>query len=352
MFPLTKFDNRGAQISSRLVVCLGISLIGCAGCGDGPGTGGGGTAGGAGSGGTSGTGATGGVGTTALTSQGSATSLGSEAACDASGRTAAFGSFDIDGETFFVPHAEPTGATCVDIYDPCDGGENANLASDLTSGSVVVDDGGVAVTAYIFGDNYFELYVNDEYVCRDSGLFTPFNSHAVRFEATFPLTIAILGVDWEEEAGVGIESAMGGYQTGDAGLIARFVTDAGDEVAVTGSEWKCTPVYIAPLDQDDISCATDGDSGECADDASCYGDSDFSDCYAVHFETDSAWTTESFDDSAWQDATTYVASDVTNQPAYSDYADSLFLGADFVWTSNLDLDNRVLCRATITEVLR
>ena len=285
-----------------------------------------------------------------VVSEGLATSLGDVASCGG-GRDSAYGTLTVDGQTFFVPAERSEGATCVDIFNECEGGENDSLAQDLEDAAVQVEEGGETITAYIFGDNYFELYVNGEYVCRDAETFTPFNSHAIQFEATYPLTIGILGVDWEEPAGVGVglESGRGGVQTGDAGMIARFLTPEGEEIAVTDADWKCTPVYISPLDEEDVPCATDGDSRECTDDATCYADGDYSDCFAVHFATDPQWNTQGFDDSSWQDATTYEASDVTGQAAFVDYAERYYQGATFIWSSNLDLDNRVLCRVTINE---
>ena len=37
-------------------------------------------------------------------------------------------------------------------------------------------------------------------------------------------------------------------------------------------------------------------------------------------------------------------------PAFRDYQDTLFRGAEFIWTSNLDLDNQVVCRKTVQSL--
>ena len=55
------------------------------------------------------------------------------------------------------------------------------------------------------------------------------------------------------------------------------------------------------------------------------------------------WAEPGFDDSDWLPATTYPASAVTNQRAYSGYVEK-FGSADFIWSRNLDQDNLVLCR--------
>ena len=167
----------------------------------------------------------------------------------------------------------------------------------------------------------------------------------MRFVAQPPLSIGVIGVDWEEQAGVGLETGRGagGFQTGDAGLILEVKDSTGAVVAATSADWRCQPTYISPLDADQIDCAADQDSGECGDNATCFADGNFDDCYAVHFEESENWTSSAFDDTSWQAATTYTAAQVTNQTAYQGYT-SYFANADFIWSSNLNLDNRVLCR--------
>ena len=39
---------------------------------------------------------------------------------------------------------------------------------------------GEEVTAFLFGDNYFEFYVNGQFMGRDAVAFTPFNTHVAR----------------------------------------------------------------------------------------------------------------------------------------------------------------------------
>ena len=46
---------------------------------------------------------------------------------------------------------------------------------------------------------------------------TPFNSSVVRFKARYPMTYAIMGIDWETHLGLGMEYAT--WNIGDAGLI-------------------------------------------------------------------------------------------------------------------------------------
>ncbi|HRF98016.1 MAG TPA: hypothetical protein PLZ51_22575, partial [Aggregatilineales bacterium] len=74
--------------------------------------------------------------------------------------------------------------------------------------------------ATIFADNYFELYVNGVFVGRDTINFVPFNSSVVRFQASYPMTIAVKLADWEDHFGLGMEYDT--YHVGDAGFIATF----------------------------------------------------------------------------------------------------------------------------------
>jgi hypothetical protein len=56
-----------------------------------------------------------------------------------------------------------------------------------------------------------------------------------------------------------------------------------------------------------------------------------------------------YDDSGWLPAATFTADDVTRSPAFRDYEDTLFEGAEFIWTKSLELDNLVVCRATVAS---
>ena len=97
-------------------------------------------------------------------------------------------------------------------------GDNPDYLSQLET--VIIDPDGVEITGFIFGDNYFELYVNGQFVGRDPIGMTPFNSNVVRFRARYPMTYAVMGVDWETHNGVGME--YDSFNLGDGGLIAYF----------------------------------------------------------------------------------------------------------------------------------
>lgn len=258
-----------------------------------------------------------------------------------------------DGSVWAVPSPITDGATPVDIFNECTGGgANPNYQAELET-QVINDtdtdaDRGVEITAHLFGDNYFELYANGEYVGRDAVGFTPFNSHAARFRVTYPVTYAALLVDWEGYLGVGLEDTREGLHIGDGGFIATF-----SDGTVTDEAWKCKVFYVAPLD--DASCVAfdargNADSSSCpSEDAavSCIENDPMRTCRALHLPLPDGWMRPEFDDSGWLPATTYTADEVTLSPGFRNYEHTLFRGGEFIWTSNLDLDNQVVCRKTV-----
>lgn len=241
-----------------------------------------------------------------------------------------------DGVRVQVPAVPAEGPDPTDLYNDCAGsGHNRTHLEDLET--VVIDPDGEEVTGYVFGDNYYELYVNGQIVARDPVGFVPFNSGVVRFRAKGPLTYAVKLVDWGTHLGVGMEYDR--WNVGDGGFIARF-----SDGAATGADWKCRAFYISPLE--DLSCVGPGpDTTACAERPPCV-ERDPATCRALHIPVPEEWASPGFDDSDWHQASTYPASDVTNQRAYRDYVER-FGDADFIWSHNLDQDNLVLCRLEV-----
>ncbi len=241
-----------------------------------------------------------------------------------------------DGTRVQVPVVPAEGPDPTDLYNDCAGsGHNPTHLEDLDV--VTIDASGDEITGYVFGDNYYELYVNGTIVARDPVGFIPFNSGVVRFRAKRPLTFAVKLVDWGTHLGVGMEYDR--WNVGDGGFIARF-----SDGTETGSDWKCRAYYISPLE--DRSCVQPGpDTSDCPERPPCVG-RDPASCRALHYPVPDDWALPGFDDSEWHSASTYPASAVTNQRAYWDYAEN-FGKAEFIWSHNLDQDNLVLCRATM-----
>ncbi len=262
-------------------------------------------------------------------------------------RTGNYGELtDDNGNVWMVPAPVAGGFTNVDVYNDCTGSGENDYESELTT--QVIDEGGTEITGYVFADNYYEMYVNGTFTGRDAVNFTTFNTHAVQFQAEYPMTYAFLLVDWEEYNGIGMEE-LRGYHAGDGGFIANF-----SDGTSTNDDWVCKSFYVAPLDDAGACLAFDEhgnvDSSGCAssDQAiSCISNDPENTCNAYLEQMPSNWMESDFDDSNWPAASRYTADDVTNQVGFRNYEDTLFGGVNFVWSSNLVLDNAVVCRLTV-----
>jgi len=241
-----------------------------------------------------------------------------------------------------------------DLYNP-DGTQFTSAATALASFDpndiVEIDPGGDLITAYIFADNYFELYVNGVPVGKDAIPFTGFNSHILQFRVNAPYTLAMKLVDWEEHLGLGTESGGGSaYHAGDGGMVAVFKDESDNTVAVTGADWKAQTFYTAPIK--DLSCPTE--NGSTRSTANCDTDdsSDGSEFFALHWPLDANWMAADFDDSGWPAASTFTNATigVDNKPSYTNFTvvfDDSGDDAQFIWSSNVILDNLVIVRYTV-----
>jgi hypothetical protein len=253
-----------------------------------------------------------------------------------------------DGTVWTVPAVTQfaTGTKAADLYNEVTGVTPATIAAAATNISnvptVVVDEDGEVVTGYVFADNYFELYVNGSLVAVDPVPYTPFNSCVVKFKAKRPITYAFKLVDWEENLGLGTELNGGNsYYPGDGGLMASF-----SDGTVTNGNWKAQSFNIAPLDSaGSVTELADGTHNSSA--ATTHNLTE--NAYALHYAVPSTWYSKTFSDSGWPSATTYTEATVgvNNKPAYTNFpAQFSNSGAQFIWSSNLVLDNEVIVRYT------
>ncbi|MDP2495303.1 hypothetical protein Q8W25_14835 [Shimia thalassica] len=259
-----------------------------------------------------------------------------------------------DGQVWTVPADTQfqTAPKATDLYNECTGVTPEGMADIDLSVVPIIDAGGhEEFTAYIFADNYFELYVNGRLLAVDPVPFVPFNSNVIRFKADRPVTLAVKMVDWEENLGLGSEAnARSPFHAGDGGFVAHIQDAAGKTVLLSNDDWRAQTFYTAPLK--DMSCLkVEGalrDSTAC-DTSDVADGSGFS---AAHWPIPPAWMTAEFDDGAWPRATTFTNETVgvANKPAYTNFAevfDTPGADAEFIWSSNLILDNVVLLRRTI-----
>lgn len=259
-----------------------------------------------------------------------------------------------DGTNWIVPADTnfQTGPKASDLYNDCDGDQLRSTAQIDWDNVAVMDAGGEEVfTVYVLGDNYSEVYANGVLIATDPVTFTPFNSYVARFKATRPVTLGIMAVDWEENPGLGTEASRGtDHHPGDGGLVGVVKDESGQTVAITDQSWRAQTFYTAPLA--DRSCliqvGSTRDSSACSTRNLPDGDA----LSAAHWPVPTNWNTSEFDDSAWPQAVLFSNADfgADRRSSYTNFRD-IFEDpendADFIWSSNLILDNLVLMRTVI-----
>lgn len=241
------------------------------------------------------------------------------------------------------------------LHNACTGTTYANAAAALAaldgSDIVDVDPDGQLITAFIFADNYFEMYINGVPVGKDNVPYTQFNSNIVRFRVKQPFTIAMLLVDWEEHLGLGSEASNGfQYHDGDGGMVAVFKDAENHILATTGNDWKAQTFYTSPIT--DLSCPTENGSARLSNNCSTQDTNNGAAYYGLHWNRPANWMDAAFDDSDWPDATTYANATigVDNKPAYTNFTnifDDTANDAQFIWSANVILDNEVIVRHTV-----
>lgn len=254
--------------------------------------------------------------------------------------------------TNFVNTAFPFAS---DLNNACIGANYATSTAALAALNgtdiVTVDADGEVVTAYIFADNYFEMYINGVAVGKDKVPFTQFNSSIVRFRVKKPFTIAMLLVDWEENLGLGSELNGGfAYHPGDGGMVAVFKDSSNKIIAATGDDWKAQTYYTAPVT--DLTCPSENGTKRLSNNCSTANSNNGTTYYGLHWPRPNNWQTAAFDDADWPKASEYTNADigVNNKPAYTNFTnifDDPTDDAAFIWSSNVILDNEVIVRYTV-----
>lgn len=169
------------------------------------------------------------------------------------------------------------------------------------------------VTASVYVDNWFMMFINGKLVAVDPLDFLPHNQVNIDILPEYPMTIAILAKD-NADPKTGLEY---GTRIGDAGLILKL----GDGT-VSNARWKTKVLFAGPLNRDTHNPR-------------------------VHDEAMPArWYAPEFDDSTWTPATEYPAERVGPD---GNYQGRDFAGAKFIWSGDLDLDNTVLFRYRVEK---
>ena len=283
--------------------------------------------------------------------------------CSVGSRVAAVGTITAsDNTTWTVPavtnFANASFPFASDLNNGCNGNTYATSTAALSalngSDIVTIDASGEVITAYIFADNYFEMYINGIPVGKDKVPFTEFNSSIVRFKVNKPFTIAMILVDWEERLGVGAETNGGfTYHAGDGGMVAVFKDASNTIIAKTDTSWKAQTFYTAPIMN--LSCATESGTSRLSTTCSTADSNSGTTYYGLHWARPANWTTASFNDSTWPSATTYTNTviGVDNKPSYTNFInifDDATNDAQFIWSKNVILDNEVIVRKKVNNL--
>lgn len=185
----------------------------------------------------------------------------------------------------------------------------------------------------VWADNWMAVYVDGVLIGEDSVPITTersFNAEKFTFDADIPFTVAIEAKDFKEtESGIEYIGKRN-QQMGDGGLIAQISdTQTGETVASTNGDWVTLVTQRAPLNKD---CEKSSDPD--------------AECLVEAIPAPQGWTDPDFDDSRWIPATVWTADDVGPKDGYDDI--SWGPEAELVWGSDLEQDNTILFRNTIS----
>ncbi len=171
---------------------------------------------------------------------------------------------------------------------------------------------GDTVTLNVYADNWFKIYINGKLVATDSIEFMPHNIVSVDVLPEYPMTIAVMARDYADAiTGREYENT----NIGDGGFILKL----GEDV-VSNASWKAKCYFFGPIEGQNPP--------------------------VTHLPIPEDWFGQDFDDSQWEPVTVYEEATVRPPQVFRDYD---FEGASFVWTSDLDLHNTVIFRATIEK---
>ena len=212
-------------------------------------------------------------------------------------------------------------------------------SKDLNESSVD-SSGSTSLVAEIWVDNWFEMYVNGQKVLEDSTPYKTersFNAERVSFKSDLPATFAFEFRDFMEND-TGLEYiGSRRQQMGDGGAIVQVKDgDSNATVLTSNASWKCLVVHKAPVGdacvrEDNPTVAPTGGNGACA---------------AKITSVPAGWTQPGFDDSTWPSATVHSEQSVRPKHGYDQISWSS--NAQLIWGPDLQKDNIVLCRASIS----
>jgi len=217
----------------------------------------------------------------------------------------------------------------------------------------------------VFGDNYFELYVNGRFVKGDPISFIPHQQVSFTFTAdtSKPVEYAVFLADYMEDS-TGLEYSH--TALGDGAFLASF-----SDGTVTNTNWKCEVINQGP---DIQQCCLNWDGTKNCDTGTEYSKN----CVTKNFTFSDSWYQKGYNFKKWANASTFSTSGVgygtiplffspnstcivatppvpgksDNYNEYTTPSECINAAlqnwgtASFIWGTNLVTDNRLLCRYT------
>jgi arylsulfatase A len=168
------------------------------------------------------------------------------------------------------------------------------------------------ITAIVYADNWFEMYVNGRRVAVDPIRFRPHNVVTFELKAEYPMTIAIRAED-NADPRTGME--YDDTQIGDGGFALRL-----SDGTVTDASWRAQCFSRGPVGGDVQNPSVERDS------------------------LPGRWFAPDFDDGDWASAVEFSSEQVDPKACFFEHD---FGAARFVWSEDLALDNTVLLRTRI-----
>lgn len=168
------------------------------------------------------------------------------------------------------------------------------------------------IRANVYADNSFKLYINGQLVAVDSIAFVPHNVVSVDILPAYPMTIAVMAID-NADPQTGMEYAN--TNIGDGGFILKF-TDG----TVTNASWKAKKISWGPINGDRENPRVE------------------------NVPVPANWFAIEFDDSSWRPALEYTREAIGPKEPFYQHD---FVGAKFIWSEDIKLDNVVLFRKVI-----
>ena len=168
------------------------------------------------------------------------------------------------------------------------------------------------ITATVYADNWFEMYVNGRRVAVDPIRFRPHNVVTFELKAEYPMTIAIRAED-NADPRTGME--YGDTQIGDGGFALRL-----SDGTITDASWRARCFSRGPVGGGVRSPGVEREA------------------------LPERWFAPDFDDGAWANAVEFASEEVDPKACFFEHE---FGAARFVWSEDLALDNTVLLRTHI-----